>query len=122
MKKSNYKSHSVHEVIESHDNLQTIVKEKRLDTLSPFEKLFDEKLGLCAGKPLHFRVKNDHSLRCQTPYDVPTKYLPLVKQEVDRLVSLGVASPSKHATHAAPCFLHSQRKMELSVFLQILDN
>ena len=55
IKKSNYKPHTVQEVIESHDNLQEIIKERLLDTLSPYEKLFDEKLWLYAGKPLHFQ-------------------------------------------------------------------
>ena len=70
--KSNCKSHTVHEAIENHDILEPVVKEHLLQTLSPFEKIFDEKLGLRTGKPLHFRVKNDHDLRCQTPCNIPT--------------------------------------------------
>ena len=98
-----------------------MIKDQLLQKLSPFEKLFDEKLGLCAGKTLPFRVNNDNNLRFQTPYNIPTKCLSLVKQDVDRLVSLGFITPTKHATPSAP-FLSNQRKMALSVFLQIFEN
>ena len=37
------------------------------------------------GFNFNFQVKNEHNLRHQMPYGIPTKHLPLVKQEVDRL-------------------------------------
>ena len=83
--RSDCKTTTVYRANEDHENLQPVMKDQLLQGLSPFENLFDEKLVLCAGKLSHFRVKNDHDLRCQTPYNTPTKFLPLVEQEEDRL-------------------------------------
>ena len=109
IEKSNYHSHSLNDVIKSNTHLTSNIQNKLLETLTPFRSLFNEKLGLYTGKPLHFRTKNEHNLRYHNPYNIPIKYLPLVKQEVDRLVSLGVIEPTRHATHAAPCFIQPKK-------------
>ena len=77
--------------------------------LTPIEDLFDKKLGCFDGQPLHFRVKNDHNLRYQTPFNIPMKYLPLVKEEVERLEKLGVIEKTTYATYEAPCFIQPKK-------------
>ena len=109
MQRSDCKSHTVHEVMEDHDNLQPIGKEQLLQALSPFETLFDHKLGSCTGKLSHFRAKNYHNLRHQTTHNITNKFSPLFKQEVDLLMSLGDLTSTNHATHAALCFVEPKK-------------
>ena len=72
---SDCKSHTDQKAIKDHNNFKPIIQDQLLQALSPFEKLFDEKLGLCAGKPLYFRVKNDHNLRCQMLCNILTMFI-----------------------------------------------
>jgi len=37
------------------------------------------------------------------------KYLPLIKEEVNRLVNIRILEPTKHATHAALYFIHPKK-------------
>ena len=48
-------------------------------------------------------------MRYQYPFSIPIKYLPLVKEEVERLEKLSVIECTSHATHAAPCFIQPKK-------------
>lgn len=63
--------------------------------------------------PLHFLIKSNAHLHYQNPYSILSKYLPLVKEEVNRLVDLGVLEPTKHATYTTLYFMQPKKDITI---------
>ena len=108
IKASKYDQHDVEEVAAMQRHLPPVQRQLLKQLLSKFTKLFSGKLGNYPGRKMHLHVdKNDiHKLRYQRPYPVPNVNMEVFKQELDRLVELGVLSPVNGLVpFAAPTFI-----------------
>ena len=59
---SNYESHTINNVIIEYDYLKPQIQEQLKKSLTPFENLFDKKLGLYNEQHLLFQVKPNVNL------------------------------------------------------------
>ena len=85
--------------------LKPHIKDLLKETLAPLESLFNKKLEKYKSISLYFWVKENVNLWYQNLYPIPLKYLPLVKEKVNRLVKLGILESTKHITYAALYFI-----------------
>ena len=95
---------TIKDVTSEHSNLDDTTKSKLNNVLLPFESPFNKRLGAHTCNLLYFCLKEGAMLQCQNPHPISTKHMPLVKEDVNRLVSLGILELTRHATSLAPCF------------------
>ena len=113
-------SHYAGKILESkYDMVDTDVLANNLKHLSPAQredlktlfrkhaKLFNGKLGCYKHRKMHLELEPGakQKLRFQRPYSVSHAHRAVFKQELDRLVELGVLTKIGASEHAAPTFI-----------------
>ena len=89
------------------------VHEKRLllRTLRKFESLFDGTLGEWRGKPYHIRLREGVTPYHAKAYPVPRINLTTMRNEVERLVKIGVLRRVNRSEWAAPTYLVKKKNV-----------
>jgi len=74
-----------------------------------FAKLFSGKLGKYEGEKVHLEVEKHAQPKHARPYSVPHTQMKLFKQELMRLVDIGVLRPIGATEWASPTFIRPKK-------------
>ena len=81
----------INEVVEAQVHLTPAQRAQLLELLQRHTKLFNGKLGCYPHRKFHIDLKpGTKPYHCKAPYPVPVKLAPIVKEELERQVSIGV--------------------------------
>ena len=80
----------MHEVVKSCTHLPLHYQNDLAHTLEQYPTLFDGKLKVYKGQKIHLELKNDAIPYRTRPYPIPHSHMDVFKQELDRLVQIGV--------------------------------
>jgi Reverse transcriptase (RNA-dependent DNA polymerase) len=110
--------HGVQEILESkYDRVSTIdvalqqehlpqrQRQQLSELLAGFTKLFSGKLGCYPHTKVHLELTPDAKPFYTRPYSVPHVHKEVFRKELDRLVDIGVLSPTGPATYLSPTFI-----------------
>jgi len=100
-------------LIKSHVSKKHLTKDQQKDLaelLGQFTKLFSGKLGKYEGKKVHLEVEKDARPKHAKPYSVPHTQMNLFKEELMRLVGIGVLRPIGATERASPTFILPHRQ------------
>ena len=81
-----------------------------------FEDLFDGTLGTYRTDPVDFKMKEDPKPVCLWPYPVPKLLEKFFKNEVERLVLIGVLKIANDPEWGAPSFSQPKHKSNQVTF------
>ena len=99
-----YEPIEVDKVIEQQTHLS--ISERQV-----LKKVLEEKVGLFQGrrgnwkrKPVHLELVPGATPSAQRPFPIPQAYQKFVKEEVNRLVAIGLLSPVRESKWSSPSF------------------
>ena len=112
---SGYKTKTIRTSLYEPSNLQDIVdkcvyllpsqREKLYSLLAQFHNLFDGRLKTFKGPPVHLElIENPVPVR-RRPYTIPTSQLAVFKEELRRLISIGVIEKAQRSEWIAGTFI-----------------
>ena len=115
MDPSGYKTKTIHTSLYEPSNLQDIVdkcvyllpsqREQLHSLLNQFKNLFDGRLKTFKGPPIHLElIENPLPVR-RHPYTIPTSHLAVFKDELNRLLSIGVLEKAQRSEWIAGTFI-----------------
>ena len=112
---SGYKTKTIRTSLYEPSNLQDIVdkcvyllpsqREQLYSLLSQFHKLFDGRLKTFKGPPVHLKLIDNPIPVRRHPYTVPTSHLAVFKEELRRLISIGVIEKAQRSEWIAGTFI-----------------
>ena len=102
---SNYEKANLEEVVRDADNLGDEQKHELLKLLKEFEELFDGTLGTWNTEPVHIELKADAKPINSRYYPVPHINKQTFKNELKRLVEIGVLEPVSETQWGSPVFI-----------------
>ena len=95
-----YKTTTIRTSLYEPSNLQDIVdkcvyllplqRERLHSLLTQFTTLFNGRLKTFKGPPVHLELIDNPVPVCRHPYTIPTSHLPVFKEELNRLISIGI--------------------------------
>ena len=101
-----YKKANLKEIIDKeYNHLNDNQKNQLLNILKKNKTLFDGTLGKWTGRPYKIELKENAKPWHARPYPIPKIYESTLKQEVERLVRLGVLRKINRSEWAAPTFI-----------------
>ena len=122
---SGYKTRTIRTSLYEPSNLQEIVDkcvyllpsqhEQLYSLLTQFQTLFDGHLKTFKGPPVHLELIENPVLVRQRPYTIPTSHLAVFKEELSRLISIGVIEKAQRSEWIAGNFHCSQEGWPHSV-------
>ena len=112
---SGYKTKTIRTSLYEPSNLQDIVdkcvyllpsqREQLYSLLAQFHNLFDGRLKTFKGPPVHLElIENPVPVR-RRPYTIPTSHLAVFKEELRRLISIGVIEKAQRSEWIAGTFI-----------------
>jgi len=103
---ADYHKTNLHEYCKSSTWLKTEQQSDLYELLYKYKSLFDGTLGTWNTDPIHLLLKKDiEPYHVRRPYPIPQSIIKVLKEEVDRLVSIGVLKRCTESTQwAAPSF------------------
>ena len=105
IKSSLYENYNTDEVAQQQVHLTPQQRDELAKVLAKFPKLFSGKLGCYPHKKVHLELKSDAvPFRCR-PYPVPKHHQRVFKEELDRLVKIGVLSRTGPSEWLTPSFI-----------------
>ena len=105
IKSSLYEKHNTNEVAQQQVHLTPQQRDELAKVLAKFPKLFSGELGCYPHKKVHLELKSDAvPFRCR-PYPVPKHHQRVFKEELDRLVKIGVLSRTGPSEWLTPSFI-----------------
>ena len=113
-----YKSYDLNKVMdEQFQHLNATERYRLLNILNKSKDLFDSTLGTWNTTMVDLELKDDAKPVCLQPYPVPRVHKSMFKQEVKRLVSLGVLEEANNSKWGAPYFAQPKAKTNHVRFL-----
>ena len=106
---ADYKSVDTGEVAREQTHLTKDQQKDLTKLLSEFKQLFSGKLGKYEGKKVHLEVEKDARPKHAKPYSVPHTQMNLFKEELTRLVNIGVLRPIGATEWASPTFIRPKK-------------
>ena len=100
-----YVKANLEEEVENCTNLNEDQKQDLLQLLKKFEHLFDGTLGKWKSTPYDIQLKEGAQLFHAKSYPIPKVHEQTLRDEVDRLVKIGVLRKVNHSEWAAPTFI-----------------
>ena len=100
-----YESSNLQEIVDKCSYLTREQQTHLLHLLSTFPKLFDGELKTFNGPPIHLELIDHPTPVCSRAYPVPRSQLPVFKNELDRLVKIGVLEHAKWSKWIAGTFI-----------------
>ena len=80
-------------------------REQLYSLLTQFHNLFDGHLKTFKGPPVHLELIKNPVPVCQRPYTIPTSHLAVFKEELSRLISIGVIEKAECSEWIAGTFI-----------------
>ena len=105
IKSSLYEQHDTAKVAEQQVHLSPLQRQELAKLLAKFPKLFTGKLGCYKRKKVHLELKDGATPFWCRPHPVPKHHQRVFKEELDRLVEIGVLSPTGPAEWLTPSFI-----------------
>ena len=112
---SRYKTKTIRTSLYEPSNLQDIVdkcvyllpsqREQLYSLLAQFHNLFDGRLKTFKGPPVHLELIENPVPVCRRPYTIPTSQLAVFKEELRRLISIGVIEKAQRSEWIAGTFI-----------------
>ena len=102
---SKYEFVNTHQVAQTLTYLSPTEKQNLTQTLDKYPILFNGKLGLFTQNKVHLDLVDNARPFHSKPYAVPHLHLDTFKKELDRLVDIGVLSPTGATEWAAGTFI-----------------
>ena len=100
-----YERSDLHEIVDKCTYLTAAQQHQLFQLLSKFPKLFDGELKTFNGPPIHLELIDN-----PTPaYPIPRSQLKVFKQELDRLVRIGVLERAKRSEWIARTFITAKK-------------
>ena len=110
-----YKTTTIRASLYEPSNLQNIVdkcvyllplqREQLRSLLTRFETLFDGRLKTFKGPPVHLELIDNPVPVRRRPYTIPTSHLSVFKEELNRLISIGVIEKARRSEWIAGTFI-----------------
>ena len=106
MANDNYEETNLNKLVDNQTNLTEEQREYILEGLKSVREAFQGRVGLWKGKPVDIKLLPDAKPFWSHPFKIPLAYQRLVRDEIDRLVSICVFSRVEGETNwATPCFI-----------------
>ena len=102
---SKYDEVATYEVAQRQQHLSQRQREELGSVLSDFTNLFSGKLGCYPHTKVHLELLPDAKPFGSRPYPVPVSHHKIFREELDRLVAIGVLSPAGPAEFLSPTFI-----------------
>ena len=112
---SGYKTKTIHTSLYKPSNLQDIVdkcvyllpfqRKQLYSLLNQFHNLFDRHLKTFKGPPVHLELIDNPAPVRRRPYTIPTSHLVVFKEELSRLISIGVIEKAQRSEWIARTFI-----------------
>jgi hypothetical protein len=102
---SKYDKVETNDVAQQQHHLSQRQRDDLAGVLQNFSTLFSGKLGCYPHQKVHLELDNQTTPFSCRPYPVPDAHKRVFKQELDRLVELGVLSPTGPAKYLSPTFI-----------------
>lgn len=106
---ADYKSVDTGEVAHEQTHLTKDQQKDLTKLLSEFKQLFNGKLGKYKGEKVHLEVEKDARPQHAKPYSAPHTQMNLFKEELMRLVNIGVLRPIGATEWASPTFIRQKK-------------
>ena len=100
-----YEKADLDKIVAGCDYLDATQQHQLKQVLTKHQDLFDGTLGTWTGDPYHIDLKPGVTPYHARAYPIPKVYEATLKQEVERLVELGVLKHINHSQWAAPTFI-----------------
>lgn len=100
-----YDHHEVHDVVRRCTHLSQDQQNQLYDVLSKFPKLFNNELGVYPHEQIHLEVQENATPHAVRAYPVPRSQLHLFKEELERLVRIGVLEPTGRSEWISGTFI-----------------
>ena len=100
-----YEKADLDSIVTDCDYLDTHQQQTLKQVLTKHGGLFDGSLGTWTGDPYHIELKPDAKPYHARAYPIPKVYEATLKQEVERLVELGVLKRINRSQWAVPTFI-----------------
>ena len=102
---SKYDEHHFRDIAEQQQHLPPDKRKRLASVLSKYTKLFNGKLRAYPNYKVHLERAKDCKPFSTRPYPVAQAHMDVFKQELDRLVEIGVLSPCGPAKFLSPSFI-----------------
>ena len=106
---ANYKPADTDKLAREQKHLTKNQQEDLAKLLREFSKLFSGELGKYQGQKVHLEVEKHAKPKHARPYSVPHTQMNLFKQELMRLVDIGVLRPIGATEWASPTFIRPKK-------------
>jgi hypothetical protein len=73
--------------------------------LTKYEALYEGKLGTIPGAPYIIPISQNAKPFAAKPFSIPHVHVATVKNEINRLMDIGVITPDVDSPWASPCFI-----------------
>jgi hypothetical protein len=104
LKPASYNQVSAAKIIQNVATITTSEKAQLENVLVKHEALFQGTKGHYVGEPVSLTLISEAKPVFRNPYPIPVSQQPLMKEEVDRLVSIGLLSKVSKALWSSPSF------------------
>jgi hypothetical protein len=100
---SKYKKNDLYDAVPSHLDVSQGIALYSL--LAKYEAIFEGKLVTMPGSPYRIPIRQDSKPFASKPFSTPHFHVQTVKNEIKRLVDIGVITPDFNSLWASPCFI-----------------
>ena len=104
-----YERSDLQEIVDKCTYLTPSQQHQLFQLLSKFPKLFDGELKTFNGPPIHLELIDNPTPVRSRAYPIPRSQLQVFKQELDRLVRIGVLERTKHSEWIARTFITAKK-------------
>ena len=104
-----YEQSDLQEIVDKCTYLTNSQQQQLFQLLSQFPKLFDGELKTFNGPPIHLELIDNPTPVRSRAYPIPRSQLQVFKQELDRLVRIGVLERAKHSEWIAGTFITAKK-------------
>ena len=109
---NDYSKCDLDEYVHGLDYLSSDEQEKLLRTLQKYESLFDGTLGTWNCEPYHIQLRPDAKPYHAKAFPVPRINYQVLRNEVERLVSIGVLTKVNRSEWAAPTYIIKKKDLD----------
>jgi len=102
---ASYEAADLKDICQKHTHLEKEQQQKLLSLLKKYEVLFDGKLGTWKGEQVELELQPDATPYHAKPFPIPRIHEDTIRNEVNRLVELGVLKKVNRSEWAAPTFI-----------------
>ena len=100
-----YEPSNLQDIVDKCIYLLSLQREQLHSLLTRFQTLFDGHLKTFKGPPVHLELINNPVPVRRCPYTIPTSHLAMFKEELNRLISIGIIEKACHSEWIAGTFI-----------------